>query len=76
MAFDKVYASRSITLINELDSELNVAVEQTDLDEMLGNLLENGYKWANSMIRVHSSQDKEIYTSLLKMMGQASLKRN
>ncbi|EGQ7760354.1 ATP-binding protein [Vibrio sp. Vb5032] len=59
MAFDKVYASRSITLINELDSELNVAVEQTDLDEMLGNLLENGYKWANSMIRVHSSQDKE-----------------
>ncbi|MBT0039710.1 GHKL domain-containing protein [Vibrio alginolyticus] len=59
MAFDKVYASRSITLINELDSELNVAVEQADLDEMLGNLLENGYKWANSMIRVHSSQDKE-----------------
>lgn len=59
MAFDKVYASRDISLINELDSELNVAVEQTDLDEMLGNLLENAYKWANNMIRVHSSQDKD-----------------
>ncbi|PFG55960.1 signal transduction histidine kinase [Vibrio sp. ES.051] len=57
MAFDKVYAQRGITLINELDSELNVAVEKTDLDEMIGNLLENGYKWATSMIRVHSTQD-------------------
>ena len=59
MAFDKVYAQRNITLVNELDSELNVAVEKSDLDEMLGNLLENSYKWANRMIRVHSTQDKE-----------------
>ncbi|ANQ26112.1 histidine kinase [Vibrio natriegens] len=59
MAFDKVYAQRDITLVNELDSELNVAVEKSDLDEMLGNLLENSYKWANRMIRVHSTQDKE-----------------
>ncbi|MGR5238062.1 ATP-binding protein [Vibrio alfacsensis] len=59
MAFDKVYAHRDVTLINELDSELNVAVEKTDLDEMVGNLLENGYKWANRLIRVHSIQDKD-----------------
>ncbi len=59
MAFDKVYAHRDITLVNELDSELNVAVEKTDLDEMVGNLLENGYKWAKHMIRVHSVQDKD-----------------
>lgn len=59
MAFDKVYGQRDITLVNELDSELNVAVEKSDLDEMLGNLLENSYKWANQMIRVHSTQDKE-----------------
>ncbi len=59
MAFDKVYAQRSITLINELDSELNVAVEKTDLDEMLGNLLENSYKWAKRVIRVHSRQDND-----------------
>ncbi len=54
MAFDKVYAAREIMLINELNSDDNIAVEATDLDEMLGNLLENGYKWASSMIRVHS----------------------
>ncbi|MDE1209077.1 ATP-binding protein [Vibrio aestuarianus] len=54
MAFDKVYAKRDIVLVNELDSELDVAVDPTDLDEMLGNLLENSYKWAHSLVRVHS----------------------
>ncbi|NVD06780.1 ATP-binding protein [Vibrio sp. JPW-9-11-11] len=54
MAFDKVYASRQITLVNELDSEIEVAVDQTDLDEMVGNLLENAYKWSSTIIRVHS----------------------
>ncbi|MES6236223.1 hypothetical protein U6Y41_12595, partial [Cutibacterium acnes] len=53
MAFDKVYAAREITLVNELDSNLCVAVEPTDFDEMIGNLLENSYKWANSLIRVY-----------------------
>ncbi|WP_375322510.1 ATP-binding protein [Aliivibrio logei] len=55
MAFDKVYAEREILLINELDTESKITVDKTDLDEMLGNLLENSYKWTHSMIRVHSS---------------------
>lgn len=54
MAFDKVYADRGITLINEIDSELEVSIDPTDLDEMVGNLLENGYLWAQSIIRVHA----------------------
>ncbi|UPQ89063.1 ATP-binding protein [Vibrio sinaloensis] len=54
MAFDKVYAPRQITLVNELDSEIEVAVDQTDFDEMVGNLLENAYKWSSTIIRVHS----------------------
>lgn len=54
LAFDKVYAHRDVTLINEIDSELVVAVEDTDFDEMVGNLLENAYKWSSSIIRVHS----------------------
>ncbi|WP_295894674.1 ATP-binding protein [uncultured Vibrio sp.] len=53
IAFDKVYAEREIMLINELDPDLEVAADSTDLDEMLGNLLENSYKWARGTIRVH-----------------------
>lgn len=56
MAFDKVYADNNVTMVNELDLELDVAVEKTDLDEMLGNLLENSYKWARSIIRVHAEE--------------------
>ncbi|WP_114784710.1 ATP-binding protein [Vibrio tetraodonis] len=59
MAFDKVYAERGISLINELDSSISVAVEKTDLDEMLGNLIENAYKWSSSIIRIHSLLQKD-----------------
>lgn len=60
MAFDKVYVQRGVTLINELDSDIDVAVDKTDLDEMVGNLLENAYKWSDSIIRVHSeSKDND-----------------
>lgn len=52
-AFEKVYAHREVLLVNELDNELNVAVESKDLDEMLGNLIENSFKWARSLIRVY-----------------------
>ncbi|AJR06039.1 ATP-binding protein [Photobacterium gaetbulicola] len=56
MAMDKVYAHRGVVLVNELDSDLQVAIEKRDLDEILGNLIENSYKWANSLIRVHQPE--------------------
>lgn len=58
MAFDKVYAERGVALINELDSDIEVAVDPTDLDEMVGNLLENAYKWSCNIIRVHSAENE------------------
>lgn len=62
LAMDKVYANRELILVNELDSSVMVAVESSDLDEMIGNLIENSYKWANSLIRVYqeSSQSGQI----------------
>lgn len=64
MAFDKVYASRGVVLINEIDSELEVAVDKTDLDEMVGNLLENAYKWSESIIRVYTQTVENNDTSI------------
>lgn len=65
IAFDKVFADREILLINELNSDLKVAVEATDMDEMLGNLLENGYKWAKSQIRVYSEPVSDTQVALV-----------
>ena len=56
MVFEKAYASRDIVVINELDDRVRVAVEVRDLEEMLGNLLENAFKWATSQVRVYAEQ--------------------
>nr|WP_086939156.1 ATP-binding protein [Thaumasiovibrio occultus] len=54
LAFDKIYNTRDVLLVNELESDVFVNVDASDLDEMIGNLLENAYKWADSMIRVYA----------------------
>ncbi len=68
-AFDKVYAHHEILLINELDLDVEVAVEQKDLDEILGNVIENGYKWANSLIRIYSEAPTSSERSAKKSVG-------
>lgn len=65
LAFDKVYAARGIALVSELDTDLIVAVEKADLDEMLGNLLENAYKWGHSFIRVYSETDDSQQVNII-----------
>ncbi|MCW8329983.1 ATP-binding protein [Photobacterium sp. SDRW27] len=65
LAMDKVYANRGVVLVNELDSELNVAVEKRDLDEIIGNLIENSYKWSKSLIRVHQSDTNSQQVSII-----------
>ncbi|KXF83355.1 ATP-binding protein [Enterovibrio coralii] len=64
MAFDKIYASRTVIVVNELDDDIFVAVEQADLDEMLGNLLENAYKWAKGLVRVYSQSKGDSVISI------------
>lgn len=56
MVFEKAYASRDLLVINELDDRLRVAVEVRDLEEMLGNVLENAFKWARSQVLVYGEQ--------------------
>ena len=48
----RLYASRNLDLRVDLDPTLVVQVQREDLDEMLGNLLDNGCKWARSRIVV------------------------
>lgn len=50
---DKVYASRALTLRVDLpDRPISFAGEEQDLQEMVGNLLDNACKWARSTVRV------------------------
>jgi signal transduction histidine kinase len=48
----RLYAERGIAIQSDVRPELAVQVQREDLDEMLGNLLDNACKWARSRITV------------------------
>lgn len=62
MVFEQAYQTRNVVLVNELDDELKVGVDVRDLEEMLGNLIENAFKWSSGLIRVHSETDEDCLT--------------
>ncbi|MGL5585606.1 MAG: ATP-binding protein, partial [Plesiomonas sp.] len=59
MAMEKIYAGRGVACINELDSDLVLAVSDDDFDDMAGNLIENAFKWADSMITISATEQPE-----------------
>jgi signal transduction histidine kinase len=50
----RLYADRGITIRPEIPAEHSVQAEREDLDEMLGNLLDNACKWARGRVVVSS----------------------
>jgi signal transduction histidine kinase len=49
-----VHAERGVTLAVDMADALDVAVDRHDLDEMLGNVLDNACKWARARVHVHA----------------------
>ncbi|HVI25259.1 MAG TPA: ATP-binding protein [Xanthomonadaceae bacterium] len=47
---EKIYASKGVLCEFEIDPEACFHGEPGDLQELLGNLLENGFKWANTRV--------------------------
>jgi signal transduction histidine kinase len=52
----KLHAGRALEISPEIASDLCARVQPEDLDEMLGNLLDNACKWAKSKIVVTASR--------------------
>lgn len=50
----RLYASRNLDLRVDMDRGLVVQVQREDLDEMLGNLLDNACKWTRTRVAVES----------------------
>lgn len=55
----RIYAERGITIHAEIDPALVVRVEREDLDEMVGNLLDNACKWARHQVHVSVTSDAD-----------------
>jgi signal transduction histidine kinase len=52
----KLYADRALDTSATITPDLCARVQREDLDEMLGNLLDNACKWANSRIVLEASR--------------------
>jgi len=53
----RLHAERGVHIAVDVAPELQVRVDREDLEEMLGNLLDNACKWARSRARVSARRD-------------------
>jgi signal transduction histidine kinase len=56
----KIHSDRSIAFFIDAPTDLAVACESQDFDEMAGNLLDNAFIWANSTVKVIASRNDEM----------------
>ena len=52
----RLYANRGLTIAAHIDTGHDVRAQREDVDEMLGNLLDNACKWASSRVSISSSR--------------------
>jgi signal transduction histidine kinase len=58
----RLHADRGIAITLAVPGDHTVNAQREDLDEMLGNLLDNSCKWARSSVRVASTADNRHVT--------------
>jgi signal transduction histidine kinase len=63
-ALRRIHAERGVMIGVEIPAGLMVAVDRTDLDEMIGNLADNAMRWARSrvVIGAHTASGSAIIT--------------
>lgn len=57
-ALGRLHADRALALEQAVSDDLMVRCAPDDLDEMLGNLLDNACKWARHVVRLTASRDQ------------------
>jgi len=55
-AFAKIHAGKDVTFDVDVPAGLMAACDAQDLDEMLGNLLDNAFKWSRGHVNVGASE--------------------
>lgn len=61
-ALRKLHAARTLEITTDLPPGLTARMLREDLDEILGNLLDNACTWAASTIRLSGTQSNEVLT--------------
>ncbi|MDH5599760.1 MAG: ATP-binding protein [Gammaproteobacteria bacterium] len=53
---DKVYKDKNVTAQINIPGNINIKMDEGDLFEMLGNLIENAYKWCTNQVRLSANK--------------------
>ena len=61
---EKIYAARGLAIEVDVSSAHFVHGQREDLEEMLGNLLDNACKWAKSNVKIQSVQENGAVVEL------------
>lgn len=61
---NRLFEASGIEVVNKVETGLFVRIEQQDLEEMLGNILENACKWADSRVEVSCGESKNGLMSI------------
>jgi len=59
VSLHKAYRDKDITVANRLDADLRFRCDEADLMEILGNLLDNAFKWCRTRIEIHGYKDEQ-----------------
>jgi signal transduction histidine kinase len=59
-AFDKVYAERALTFAINAPDGLRFRGEAQDLNDLIGNLLDNAGKWARAHVDISAARDPHL----------------
>ena len=54
---ERIYGERNITVSVECEDGLRFSGEKQDLEEMVGNLLDNAFKWASGAVTITARSD-------------------
>lgn len=61
-AMQRLYAERKLTFRIDIDEGVSVRVPPEDLEEMLGNLLDNACKWAGTRVVIKARAEADLVT--------------
>jgi signal transduction histidine kinase len=59
-AIGQIHAERKIAFDTDIAQGLRVACDESDVEEMLGNLIDNAFKWAASRVTLRARRDGPI----------------
>ncbi len=55
-----MYPDKNINITSNIPKTLEIQIDREDMLELLGNLIDNAWKWANSTIVINIKQEKNI----------------